>query len=315
MVLYFISGLDLQPAPIWLDARRELFASGGTWLGTIREGFEAALPELLTAQSEALAADARAATRSMQHRPQVLVIRNARLFDAERRVLRPAMSVRVRGELIEAVGTDAEVQAPQGAEVIDAAGKVLLPGLWDMHVHVLDQSEGALHLFAGITTVRDLGNDPDALDRITKQFDDGTLAGPRVLKAGLIDRRGELAAPIGKLVATDAEMQEAVNAYADRGYRQIKLYSSLSRELVTAGIAAARARGMRVSGHVPAGMTMREVVLAGFDEVHHANFWLLNFMSPEINAKTNSPVRFSAAYEHGREIDMQSPRFASSSRC
>lgn len=306
VVLYFISGLDLQAAPIWLDARQQLFANGGTWLGIIREGFEATLPELLTAQSDALAADARATTRSMQQRPHVLVIRNARLFDADQRVLRPAMSVSVRGELIEAVGTAAEVQAPHDATVIDAAGKVLLPGLWDMHVHVLDQSEGALHLLAGITTVRDLGNDPDALDRITKQFDDGTLPGPRVLKAGLIDRRDELAAPIGKLVATDAEMQAAVNAYADRGYRQIKLYSSLTRELTTAGIAAARARGMRVSGHVPAGMTMREVVVAGFDEVQHANFWLLNFMSPQINAKTNSPVRFSAAYEHGREIDMQS---------
>jgi hypothetical protein len=307
VVLYFISGLDLQPAPIWLDTDRELFASGGTWLGAIREGFEPALPELLTAQSEALAEEARVATRSMQRRPEVLVIRNALMFDAERRMLRPATSVRVRNGVINAVGTDSEVPIPRGAEVIDATGKVLLPGLWDMHVHVLDQAEGALHLYSGITTVRDLGNDPDALDRITRQYDAGTLAGPRVLKAGLIDRRSELAAPTGKLVATAAEMQEAVNAYADRGYRQVKLYSSLSRELVTAGIDAARARGMRVSGHVPAGMTMREVVLAGFDEVNHGNFWLLNFMSPEINARTNSPVRFSAAYEHGREIDMQSP--------
>ena len=85
VVLYFISGLDLQAAPIWLDAQGELFASGGTWLSTVREGFEAALPELLTAQSEALAAEARTATRSMQHRPPVFVIRNARLFDAEQR--------------------------------------------------------------------------------------------------------------------------------------------------------------------------------------------------------------------------------------
>ncbi|MGH8237851.1 MAG: amidohydrolase family protein [Steroidobacteraceae bacterium] len=306
VALYFISGLDLQPSPIWLDARQELFASGGTWLGVVREGFEATLPELLTAQSDAVAADARAATRTMARRPRALVIRNARLFDAEQRTLRPATSVLVRGEKIEAVGASSDVAAPKDAEVIDAAGKVLLPGMWDMHVHVLDQAEGALQLLAGITTVRDLGNDPDALDRITTQFDDGTLPGARVLEAGLIDRRGELAAPIGKLVGTVAEMQKAVNAYADRGYRQVKLYSSLSRDLLAAGIAAVRARGMRVSGHVPAGMTMREVVLAGYDEVQHANFWMLNFMSPEINAKTNSPVRFSAVYEHGREIDLQS---------
>jgi len=306
LALYFISGLDLQPSPIWLDARQELFASGGSWLGVVREGFEAALPELLAAQSDAVAADARAAARKMARRPPALLIRNARLFDAEKRALRPATAVLVRGEKIDAVGATSEVAAPKDAEVIDAAGKVLLPGMWDMHVHVLDPWEGATQLLAGITTVRDLGNDPDALDRITKQFDDGTLPGARVLKAGLIDRRDDLAAPIGKLVGTVAEMQAAVNAYADRGYRQVKLYSSLSRELLAAGIAAARARGMRVSGHVPAGMTMREVVLAGYHEVQHANFWMLNFMSPEINAKTNSPVRFSAVYEHGREIDLQS---------
>ena len=56
VALYFISGLDLQPSPIWLDARQELFASGGTWLGVVCEGFETTLPELLIAQSEALSA-------------------------------------------------------------------------------------------------------------------------------------------------------------------------------------------------------------------------------------------------------------------
>ncbi|HEV8334256.1 MAG TPA: amidohydrolase family protein [Steroidobacteraceae bacterium] len=306
--LYAISGLDLTPSSIWLDGQRELFMSGGTWIAVVRKGFEPALPALLKVQEQATARRLIEATAAMRRTPtKPIVIRNAAVFDAEQRTLRRGLSVRIRGERIEAVGPDATIDR-SGAEVIDATGKVLLPGLWDLHVHVLSAEEGPLALLAGLTTVRDLGNDAEALQRLTQQFDDGTVAGPRVLKAGMIDGRGPLAAPSGTLVENAEEMRAAVDAYADRGYRQIKLYSSLPPALVPVGIAEARARGMRVSGHVPAGMTMREAVLAGFDEIQHANFWFLNFMDAETVAHTNSPIRFSAVYEHGWELDLASPQ-------
>lgn len=305
--LYLVSGTELEPTPVWLDAAQELFASGGSWIAVVRKGYESRLPELIQAQEQALNERMAERTRAMQRRPAgALVIRNANLFDAQHRRLQPGSSVRVEGERIVAVGPDAQVDAG-GAEIVDAKGKVLLPGLWDMHEHVLSAREGVVDLLAGITTLRDLGNDADALQRLTRQFDHGTVAGPRVLKAGMIDGRGPLAAPSGTLVSTPQEMREAVNSFADRGYKQIKLYSSVSRELMTAGIAAARARGMRVSGHVPAGVTMREAVLAGYDEVNHANFWFLNFMDAETVAKTNSPIRFSAVYERGHELNLNSP--------
>ena len=78
-------------------------------------------------------------------------------------------------------------------------------------------------------------------------------------------------------------------------------------ELMPVLIAAAKARGLRVSGHVPAGMTMEEVVVAGYDEVQHANFWVLNFLGPEVAARTNSPVRFTAVGEQGAALDLDSP--------
>lgn len=304
--LYLLTGIELEQTPIWLDAGRELFASGGSWIAFVRKGYEAALPELIQAQEQALATQSIEQTRSMQRKPAgPVVIRNAKLFDAERRKLLPGTSVRVQGERIVTVGPDAKVDTT-GAEIIDAKGKVLLPGLWDMHEHVLSAHEGAVDLLAGITTLRDLGNNAEALQRLTQQFDDGSVAGPRVLKAGMIDGRGPLAAPSGALVSTADEMRAAVNEYADRGYSQVKLYSSVPRELVSVGIDAARARGMRVSGHVPAGMTMREAVLAGYDEVQHANFWFLNFMDADTVAKTNSPLRFSAVYERGHELNLSS---------
>jgi imidazolonepropionase-like amidohydrolase len=177
-----------------------------------------------------------------------------------------------------------------------------------MHAHVLAESEGVLSLMAGVTNDRDLGNNPDALQRLSQLFDDGALPGPWITKAGLIDGRGPMAAPIGALVGTPEEMRDAVNAIADRGYPQVKFYSSLSRELLGVGIATARQRNLRISGHVPAGMTMREAILAGYQEVNHANFWLLNFMPPDVVKLTNTPVRFSAVLEHGHELDLKSAK-------
>jgi imidazolonepropionase-like amidohydrolase len=191
--------------------------------------------------------------------------------------------------------------------VIDATGRTLLPGMWDMHVHITNSNDGLLDLMAGITTVRDMGDDMEVLKRLSDRFDRGELNGPHVLRAGLIDGTGPYQGPTKTLVSNAEEMRAAVKLYADAGYPQIKLYSSVKPELVPVAVEAAHARGLRVSGHVPAGMTMRQAVEAGYDEVQHANFWLLNFMSPEIVARTNTPTRFSDAYIQGREIDVNSP--------
>ncbi len=307
VTLYGISGLGLQPSHVWLDGQNELFAAGGNWLSTVRKGYEAALPDLFSAQDEIGTAALRERNRGLRRsveRP--IVVRGAQLYDAEHRTVRTGVSVVIRGTRIAAVGDVAGIEEPDDAEIVDGTGGTLIPGLWDMHVHVLDPMEGVLDLLAGVTTVRDLGNDDARLTRIIGQYDDGTAVGPRVLKSGLIEGPGPLAAPFGKFVETPEQMRAAVDFYADRGYSQIKLYSSLAPALVPHAVAAARARGLRVGGHIPAGMTMREAVSAGFDEVHHANFWILNFMPADIVARTNSPVRFFAAYEHGHEIDMAS---------
>lgn len=306
--LYLITGLDFEASPVWLDNQGELFASGGSWLGVMRKGYEAAQPELLKAQESALGERALKLAATLSRAPKgPLVIRHAAVFDAEARTLHRGWSVAIDGDRITATGPDARVPAPKGAEVIDARGQTLLPGLWDMHVHITSQTDGLLDLMAGVTTVRDMGDDMDTLKRLSERFDRGELNGPHILKAGLIDGTGPFQGPTKVLVSNADEMLAAVKMFADAGYPQIKLYSSVKPELVPVAVQAAHARGMRVSGHVPAGMTMRQAVDAGYDEVQHANFWVLNFMSPEIVARTNTPSRFSDAYIHGREIDLGSP--------
>ena len=164
VTLYAVDGVGLTPIPGWLDTKGELFFAGATWTGTVRKGWEASAPDLVKAQEDAFRAREIEVAKTLGRTPSgPLVIRNATLFDAKAKAMRPNMTVVVRANRIAAVGRDGKVAVPAGAEVIDARGRALLPGLWDMHVHISDNSEGLLHLAAGVTSVRDLANDLDEL--------------------------------------------------------------------------------------------------------------------------------------------------------
>ncbi|HEV2122997.1 MAG TPA: amidohydrolase family protein [Chloroflexota bacterium] len=304
--LYTIVGPELSPKPVWLDSNGELFFSGSSWNGTIRKGFEKAAPALVAEQGKAISAAELAAAKTLGRKPSAVLIRNANLFDAKSKLMRPGTSVLLRGTRIEAVGPDASIAAPAGAEIIDAGGKSLLPGLWDMHVHLTQNTAGLLHLGAGVTSVRDLANDTDELLARRKRFDSGELPGPRVSMAGFIDGPGPMAGPTKVLAATPEEITQHINRYADLGYDQIKLYSSLKPELVPVAVKAAHARGMSVSGHVPATMVARDVVNAGFDEIQHANFIVLNFF-PETAPDTATMKRISDPAELAANLDLDSP--------
>jgi imidazolonepropionase-like amidohydrolase len=307
VTLYAIDGLGLTPIPVWLDARNELFFGGATWSGTVRKGWEAVAPDLIEAQDKAARAHELEIAKTLAHHATgAVAIRNANLFDPKTRTMRPGMTVVVSGDLIQSVGPDGEAAIPAGAEVIDAKGQALLPGLWDMHVHISDNSEGLLQLAAGVTSVRDMGNDIDELGARRKSFDSGELIGPRIWMAGFIDGPGPLAAPTKILASTPEEVVGFVNRYADLGYEQIKLYSSLKPELVPVAVKAAHARGLRVSGHIPAGMTADMAIDAGYDEIQHVNFVLLNFW-PDAKDGTNSMKRFTVVGERAGGLDLNSP--------
>jgi imidazolonepropionase-like amidohydrolase len=118
--------------------------------------------------------------------PQPVLIEHARLFESETATVRDGMSVLISGNRIETVALDGKIPGRPGIEIIDAKGKMLLPGLWDMHVHLAgDWEQGLLHLAAGVTTVRDMANDIDHLHDLKTKFDSGALVGPRIVMAGL----------------------------------------------------------------------------------------------------------------------------------
>jgi imidazolonepropionase-like amidohydrolase len=302
--LYAISGLGFTPAYVWMDERGFFFARYDGFVSAVREGWESALPSLLAAQGKVASDWERSLAIRLARRPKgELAIRGARLFDPETGKTLPGTTVVISGDRIRAVGRDGEVPLPPGAEIVEARGKALLPGLWDMHQHVV-ATDGLLDIASGITTARDMGNDLDLLLDLRRRWDAGEAVGPRLLMACVIEGPGPYAAPTKVLVATDAEALAAVNRYAAAGCVQIKIYSSLDPKLVPGIVARAHALGLRVSGHIPNGMKAEQAVREGFDEIQHANFLFLNFLD---GVDTRTMERLTAVGEHAGELDLKSP--------
>jgi imidazolonepropionase-like amidohydrolase len=300
-VLYWLSGLGFTPSPFWLTDDGKYMVSPGAWFAQAPEGWESILDPLLKAQNTFSEKRAGELASSLAHKPaKPLVFVHANLFDSETAQAHSGSTVVITGNKITAAGPDGKVAVPAGAEVIDATGKTLMPGLWDMHVHI-QPDDGLLHIANGVTQVRDLANDTDMLLKLRDRFDHGTEIGPRVLMAGFIDGRGPYQGPTKVFADNEEEARKDIDNYARLGYVQIKVYSSLKPELVPKIAQMAHSHGMRLSGHVPAGMTAAEFVRDGADEVQHMNFILLNFM-PQVK-DTRTPARFVEVAAHGAEID------------
>jgi hypothetical protein len=303
--LYELSGLGFSPFYFWLDENRDYFAADSGWMKISLEGWESSLPKLKEVQeAREKGLDRERAARLARHPQGALVFRNARLFDPESGKSTPGTTVVISGNRIQAVGPDGQVQVPAGAEVIDAAGKTLMPGLWDMHAH-LSPLDGVFNLASGVTTARDLANDTDFLLDLRKRIEAGEILGTRVIMAGFIDGPGPYAGPTKVLVDTPEEALAAVDNYKKLGYEQIKMYSSLDPKLVPPIVERAHALGMRVSGHIPNGLTAEQAVRAGFDEIQHVNFLFLNFFD---GVDTRTPERFHAVGERGPDLDLKSER-------
>jgi imidazolonepropionase-like amidohydrolase len=304
---YRITGLGFTPESIWLDRAGETAASLG-WLSTISSQLESALEQLRTAEQETDSEWSKRVAQELTHVPKGdLVIRNARLFDPRDLSVTPGTSVLVRGDRIVRITADADLKPAADAEIIDAHGQFLMPGLWDCHQHLASSEEGALDFANGVTSARDMANDTDIFPQRVARYDNGTELGPRVLKAGIIDGTGEFAGPTKMRVDTPEEAIKDVDWYADHGYVQMKIYSSIKPELVPVIADRAHARGMRVSGHVPAFMSARQFIEDGADEIQHFNFIELNFLFPEVK-ETRNRDRFIKVAEHAREFTADKPQ-------
>jgi hypothetical protein len=302
---YAVTGLSFEPQTIWLDDNQHFFASPGTWFAILREGWEGTNQQLYDLQVKAQDARyAKLAHELAQHPSHPVAIEHVRVFDSEQATTKEDQTVVVDGERVVQAGPSASIHPPKDAERIDGTGKTLLPGLFDMHAHA-QSLDGLMNIASGVTSVRDMGNGIEDLQRLQTQWQSGAAIGPRVWKSGLIDGPGPFQAPTGIYAETEAQAQAAVNRYADLGYIQIKLYSSLKPELVPGIAKTAHERGLRVSGHVPNGMIAGQFVVAGADELQHINFIFLNFLASQVK-DTRTPERFTAVGANAAKLDLDS---------
>ncbi len=302
---FAITGLSFEPQTIWLDDNQRYFGSPGKWFAILREGWEGVNARLYALDLAAEdARNARLARELAQHPDHPVAIEHVRLFDSEQAITREDQTVVIDKDRITMVGPSASVNVPKDAQRIDGTGETLLPGLFDMHVHA-QPLDGFLNIASGVTSVRDMGNDIDELKHLEDQWNSGVAIGPRVSKAGFIDGHGPFQAPTGLYADSVEEAEAAVNRYADLGYVQIKVYSSLKPELMPAIVKTAHARGLRVSGHIPNGMIASQFVEDGADEVQHINFIFLNFLAAKVK-DTRTPERFTAVGANAAKLDLNS---------
>jgi hypothetical protein len=309
VTLYAISGLDLTPQYVWLDDAQELFALSGGWMGLAPQGWGSVLESLQEVQDQVEQDYHRGlADRLTNELPEHWLLRNVAVVDVASGSVLENRLVAVSGGRIVRVTADTGLELPVYGDlqprVIDGQGQVLMPGLWDMHTH-LSLSDGLLQIAAGVTTVRDLGNDPARLQKVRAAFDSGEVIGPRSFAAGFIDRKSPYSAPTGRLAESLEDALGMVREYAGAGYSQVKIYSSIDPEWVEPIAAAVHQNGMRLSGHIPSYMTAHQAVLDGFDEIQHINMLFLNFLAgPEDDTRT--PLRFSLVAEKAAGLDLGS---------
>jgi imidazolonepropionase-like amidohydrolase len=299
LTAHLLIGMNLEPSVLWFDAQRAesgqyglpVAETSGATTGLVEQALAEQLATLNAAHAVAMTSRRQRLAAQLTHRPAGgLLIENVRLFDPRTLSVTPGTSVWIRGTQIIKVGPDGTLAPPAGAagagaagvglERLDGRGRFAMPGLWENHAHLWGEVDAAMLLAAGITTTRDMSNDGD-LPRRAALFDAGTELGPRVVMAMRVDVAKERFRPgMVEVVTSETDAARVVDTYAARGYSFIKV-GGLDPALVPTLSRLAHARGLKLVGHVPQGMTAREFIAAGADEISHSGFLVANFFAKE----------------------------------
>ena len=271
---YAIDGVVWGIEYVWLDDTGRLAAfttagGGGLSLEAIRKDLDPLYPKLMEIAARAAMEDLAAISRSVRPIAEgTVALIGATLVDGTGRDAVPNATVVVANGRVAAAGPSAGTPVPAGARRVDVRGKTIVPGLWDMHTHLNQLEWAPVYIAAGVTTVRDMGNEIPFILALRRAVDSGGALGPRMLLAGLVDGGGPNA--FGALNAsTPEEGREVVRQYHKLGFQQMKLYSLLRPDVVAAICREAHALGMTVTGHVPTSLALLAAVDSGMDQIAH----------------------------------------------
>ena len=245
---YSVSGVIWGRETLWTDAAGRLAALVSVdaefdHFEAVRPELRSAVPQLVArAASDGMAGmAATAAAESPAPSRQVAIVGATILDMTGRKPIRNGTVVVADGR-IAAVGPSSRIPIPPQATVVSAAGKTVMPGLWDMHAHFEQVEWGPIYLAAGVTTVRDVGNELEFIAAVRDAVASGQGLGPRMLLAGIIDGPGPRGFGVTR-AATPDEGRAWVNRYHDAGFDQIKIYSSVTLDVLRAITAEAHRLG------------------------------------------------------------------------
>lgn len=285
---YSLAGLTWGRQTLWLDSTGRLIAVVGiggdieATLPVVHEGFEAALPYFLKRAAEvAVQQFTEIANRQSPPRRTPLAIVGGTLIDGTGSAPVADSIVLVEGDRIISAGPRSQVTIPKDARIVDARGKYLLPGLWDVHSHFFKAEFGPAYLAAGVTTVRDVGNEFEFVTSLRDASRSGRGLGPSMILAGYIEGKNNDHS-FDIQVDTPEEARAAVRRYKEAGFEQIKIRDRLKPETLKVIAEEAHRLGMTLTGHVPSAMNVLQAVEAGQDQISH-----INFVAPVFDFKRN----------------------------
>ena len=207
----------------------------------------------------------------------LLVLNNVTVVDVRTGALQPEQTVVLERNHILSVGPSKLAKYPRNAPSVNCRGLFLIPGLWDMHVHLVfgDWFPGAqeislpLFVINGVTAVRDMGSELDIVQRWRNEIEAGRLLGPRIYTPGPMLDGPKPRFPSSLAIATPEDARRAVTDLKQRGADFIKLQSLIPRDAVFAIAEEARKQAIPFEGHVPDSVRASEMSEAGMKSFEH----------------------------------------------
>src|SRR6266851_3408763 len=311
---YAVEGLIWGRETLWFDSSHNLVAAITTdaefdHFEAIREGYESALGKFVgVAGADGMAALAEISRGISGSRSDSMALVGGILIDGTGSEPVPDSVVLIEKGRIAAAGPRATVKIPREATQVDARGKTVLPGLWDMHAHFEQVEWGPVYLAAGVTTVRDVGNEFEFITAVRDAVAAGRGLGPRLLLAGVVDGSGPLQLGVER-VDTPEQARMWVHRYHDAGFQQMKIYSSVKLEELKAVTEEAHKLGMTVTGHVPEGIDTYQTIEGGQDQINHLQY-VAAMMREPLPKNANRADRLKA----NADIDVNSEKTKSAIR-
>jgi imidazolonepropionase-like amidohydrolase len=274
-----VRGLIWGMESLWLDSQDHLIALVSVdaemdHFEAVAEGYEDGLATFVAgAARDGMANLAKVAAGFTAQPASVTAIVGGRLIDGTGKPAIENAVVILKDGKIAAAGPASNTPVPEGAQVqiVDAHGKSVLPGLWEMHAHFEQVEWGPIYLATGVTTARDVGNEREFIVAARDAIAAGRGIGPRLVMAGVVDGSGPFALGVIR-VDTPEQAREQVQKYQAAGFQQIKIYSSVKPDILKVVTAEAHRLGMTVTGHIPFGMTAIQGVEDGMDQINHVEY-------------------------------------------